>query len=196
MGKARKECSLDGCSRIAVGRKWCDHHRMQYYKYGYPVPDPKPTREELFWSHVDKTETCWNWTGSVSKYGYGQFGKNADLAHRIAYALLVGDPNGLEIDHACRNQLCVRPDDRHCRLATRKQNSENIGITARNTSGVRGVSWSKRRNLWVASVKHHGKSYCAGFFASIDDAEQAVIKKRLELFTHNELDKNNLQETG
>ena len=33
--------------------------------------DKNPTLEERFWSRVDKTDTCWEWTGTRAEYGYG-----------------------------------------------------------------------------------------------------------------------------
>lgn len=67
---------------------------------------------ERFWSHVEKSSTCWNWTGAKA-HGYGRYRwmGRADGAHRVAYQLLAGPiPDGLELDHLCRNRACVRPD--------------------------------------------------------------------------------------
>lgn len=79
--------------------------------------------EDRFWSKVDKSGECWVWTAGQS-HGYGCFavkkGKTV-YAHRLAYELLVGPiPNGLQIDHLCRNRRCVRPD--HLEPVTRKTN--------------------------------------------------------------------------
>lgn len=66
-----------------------------------------------FWSKVDKTFDCWNWTGSLQSSGYGcwTFNGKRVLAHRVAYERLVGPiPAGLQIDHLCRNKVCVNPD--------------------------------------------------------------------------------------
>ena len=69
-----------------------------------------------FWAKVDKTEDCWNWTASTHRDGYGRLAKpghNAGMVftHRYAYELLVGPiPEGLELDHLCRNRACVNPD--------------------------------------------------------------------------------------
>jgi len=55
---------------------------------------------------------CWLWTG-FSDHGYGRIGLgNTYLyAHRASYELHVGPiPDGLVIDHLCRNTLCVNPD--------------------------------------------------------------------------------------
>lgn len=66
-----------------------------------------------FWARVEPTGFCWNWTGPPMRTGYGQLQRKGrhHYAHRMAYELLVGPiPDGLHIDHLCRNRLCVNPD--------------------------------------------------------------------------------------
>lgn len=69
-------------------------------------------------SMVEKTGTCWNWTGqtagSKTRYGYFRPGtRQTDRrvpAHRFSYEHHVGPiPEGYEIDHLCKNRLCVNP---------------------------------------------------------------------------------------
>jgi len=148
------------------------------------------TIEERFWEKVDKTETCWNWTAGQQK-GYGAFSiaRRPTGAHRYSYAAVHGPiPDGLEIDHICHNRLCVNPQ--HLRAVTSKQNGENLrGAYSNSRSGVRGVSWFKRDSKWRAEVGHNGGRVWLGYFDSLQDAESAVIAKRNELFTHNDLDK-------
>lgn len=71
-------------------------------------------RLSRFWSRVNKTNSCWLWTGDVDAYGYGRFPFKGteDKAHRFAWKLLVGPiAKGLELHHdVCRNTLCVRPE--------------------------------------------------------------------------------------
>jgi hypothetical protein len=55
---------------------------------------------------------CWNWDGAVTSSGYGAVAHNGRThsTHKLAYELLVGPvPDGLQIDHLCRNKLCCNP---------------------------------------------------------------------------------------
>lgn len=148
--------------------------------------------EERFWSRkVQKGNGCWSWTAGKNRDGYGTFhiGRKTLGAHRVAYELTYGPiPPGMLVDHTCHNRMCVNPE--HLRLATKKQNNENLsGLTKANTSGVRGVYWNTREGKWAARVGHHGKKIFVGYFTDLAEAERAVIAKRNEIYTHNDLDR-------
>lgn len=72
------------------------------------------TVEQRFWGKVDGGEVaeCWEWLGTRSN-GYGRFvggGGRRVIAHRWAYESLIGPiPDGLHLDHLCRNRACVNP---------------------------------------------------------------------------------------
>lgn len=147
--------------------------------------------EERFWPKVEKSDGCWNWIASTSTPGYGQiFLKGKCIsAHRLSYEINVGPiPDGMQIDHTCHNRRCVRPS--HLRLATHKQNIENhSGPMKNSTTGVRGVYFNKPAGKWHASMAHNNRRIFVGLFLNLEDAEAAVIAKRNELFTHNDLDR-------
>lgn len=160
-----------------------------------PIPELSQANIEDFWSRVSKSAGCWMWTGRLTDKGYGLArytidGKRHGIrAHRLAYELEHGKVDAdMQVDHLCHTRACVNPD--HLRVATHKQNQENLaGAQARNQSGVRGVSWYARKNLWMGSVRHNKKLHHVGYFATIAEAERAVVAKRNELFTHNDLDR-------
>ena len=53
-------------------RGLCYTHYSRRKRAGtLPPLKPKPTTEQLFWDKVQKTETCWLWTGSLWE-GYGR----------------------------------------------------------------------------------------------------------------------------
>lgn len=61
---------------------------------------------------VQITDTCWNWTGPLHANGYGKTAilKRSHLAHRVFYEHFKGEiPDGLQIDHVCKNRRCVNP---------------------------------------------------------------------------------------
>ncbi len=57
---------------------------------------------------------CWEWHGYTGPNGYGYFAIDRNvvrLAHRTAYELFSGAiPEGLQLDHLCRNRACCNPD--------------------------------------------------------------------------------------
>ena len=67
---------------------------------------------------------CWIWIGGDNGNDYGVFSLKHGYtiyAHRFSYLVHKGDiPDGLELDHTCRNRLCVNPD--HLEAVTHQVN--------------------------------------------------------------------------
>lgn len=75
------------------------------------------------------------------------------------------------------------------RLVTTKQNAENLrGPQARSTSGIRGVYKVPCSKTWRA-ILHHGRRIHVGSFPTKEEADEAVRRKRNEVFTHNDIDR-------
>lgn len=70
---------------------------------------------------INRQSKCWEWALSTNpQTGYGQVGFAPYTAHRLAYQLLVGDPTGLVIRHACHNRICCNPA--HLRAGSQRDN--------------------------------------------------------------------------
>lgn len=78
---------------------------------------------------------CWQWRGATT-WGYGTAWAEGRTrrAHRLAYELLIGPiPDGLDLDHLCRNRACVNPT--HLEPVTRRVNLlRGVGLTARRAA--------------------------------------------------------------
>lgn len=91
--------------------------------------------KERFLAKVRHVESCWIWTACTeTRDGYGRFRCNGKsrYAHRVAYELFKKTiPEGLTVDHRCRNRACVNP--KHLRLLTRENNVlAGTSFSARN----------------------------------------------------------------
>lgn len=107
-------CSFDGCTKRTVARGLCRGHYSQQWN-GKPLAPLKETRQSApvrFFTKVAQRGDCWVWTGAKTPCNYGNFGDQGKTwrAHRWSYEYMVGPiPDGLQLDHLCRNRLCVNP---------------------------------------------------------------------------------------
>lgn len=98
------------------------------------------SREERFFAKVQKTDTCWIWTGAKQGHGYGCFrvGDKRIGAHRYSYQIHNGDiPDGLFVCHTCDNMFCVNPE--HLWLGTAKQNTSDMLRKGRGKLGIKPI---------------------------------------------------------
>ena len=75
---------------------------------------------------------CWLWTGEITRWGYAHLSYMGRKlrGHRVAYELYKGPiPEGLELDHRCRQRSCVNPD--HLEAVTRSENMRRSPLVMR-----------------------------------------------------------------
>jgi len=156
MGKrvdTSKRCTIDGCDRVYLCLGVCRLHYNRIRSNGDPhrVKVMKPATfsdEERLLSHITK-EGGWPdfsdsrvrvtpddgqcWTVDFTPVGlrkqYTQFsvGGRPQYTHRVAYEMWSGPiPNGLYIDHLCRNTICVNP--RHLEPVTARENRRRMNL--------------------------------------------------------------------
>ena len=182
----KKNCQVGHCKGVYKAKGYCTKHYAQIRLYGKILKVTKFTKNKIELSGnnafiiiedkdkgivkvtIDKAsvgkarEHKWFLTGSNKNYVGTSINKKITLLHR----LLLDLPNARqpEVDHINRNSL----DNRliNLRLCTSSENKLNTGISNRNTSGYKGVTYHKKGNLWQAQFR--GK-----YLGIFKDKEQA-----------------------
>jgi hypothetical protein len=98
------------------------------------------------------------------------------LAHRLIWLYVHGafPSSSVDIDHI----NCIKHDNRlsNLRESTRSQNQCNVRMYSNNTSGYKGVCWSKQKNKFIAHIKKNYKTYHIGMFETAHEAHVAYLK--------------------
>lgn len=99
------------------------------------------------------------------------------------HRLIMGFPDGLEIDHI--GGRATKNDNRksNLRIATHSQNLKNVGVRANNTSGVTGVYFDKQTKKWRVSIKADNKTIYLGRFENFEDAVQTRKQAEKKYFS-------------
>lgn len=108
-----------------------------------------------------------------NRYVMIQYGRKTVPAHRLAWRIMTGKWPENEIDHINRDKGDNRFEN--LREAERFENARNVGKTRRNTSGYKGVTWEKRRRVWVANIGYEGKLRYLGTFPTREEAYSAYV---------------------
>ena len=129
-------CEIEDCSKPSESRGLCGKHYMRWHSHGDPTVVRNPwwnrDRTAVFLSRIGEPDQagCRPWMGRVDVHGYGKMGR--DYAYRLSYEHHVGPiPDGLTIDHLCRNPICVNPE--HLEPVTRSENARRQWIGKQKT---------------------------------------------------------------
>lgn len=123
--------------------------------------------------------------GTLTRRGYLQVGFRLDgkliyfLAHRIIWKMMTGEDPPKQVDHIDGDRGNNRWEN--FRSASHGQNRQNAKLQRDNKSGVKGVSWDKYHQRWVAQIGVNGLNFRIGRYRDIEDAETAILAARADL---------------
>lgn len=143
----------------------------------------QPDTGEFFWKHRPDAIHSWNTqnagrkTGFHDRHGHIHIGvtfgrvKVRVSAHRLAWFMMTGTWPRQDVDHINGN----RADNRFANLreASRQENLRNMKRRSSNTSGYKGVSWSKIMKKWKAQIRNGITNMVIGYFDSPEQAHEA-----------------------
>ncbi len=144
------------------------------------VLDYEPSTGIWVWKHNSGSATIGKLAGCYNPKGYlviriGSFGYEAQL---LAWLYMTGvlPTYGLHVDHIDTNPANNRWGN--LRLATHAQQQWNTGLSSRNTSGVKGVTWSRQMGKWLARVQVNNKRINLGYYETVEQARIATTLAR------------------
>ena len=118
--------------------------------------------------------------GSFNSSGYmtTKINSKQHLVHRLIYLHQNGEMPEIvdHVDGNPRNNMIE-----NLRAANRSENNCNSSVYKNNSTGVKGVSYSKRTDSYIARVQRNGKRVTIGSFKLLEDAKQAVNAARLKI---------------
>jgi hypothetical protein len=141
-----------------------------------------PETGDLWWREYKNHPPKWNgrcagkkaFTAVSNGYLVGRIDGVKHYAHRVAFLLHFGE-EPQQVDHINHNRLDNRA--KNLRAASPRVNSTNLPMSARNTTGVTGVSL-RPSGRWAARIKAGGAQINLGTFDTLEEA--ASVRKAAE----------------
>lgn len=155
-------CSIPDCNNPHDAKGYCSVHYQRSRRHANPeINLMRPDLEESFWAKVQKTETCWIWVGYVHHNGYGAFKHRGRRRPASVWAWMLRHgrevPTGLEIDHLCRNTVCVNPDHLEAvmPIVNKLRSASFAAVNARKTHCIHGHEFTPEN-----TIRREGRRRC------------------------------------
>lgn len=154
-------------------------HRLFEYRDGELFWKERPRKDFLTehdcnqWNsaHLNKRAGCYG----KKPYVYTVINYKHIAIHRVIFLMQKGYLPKM-IDHADGNPRNNKIEN--LREATSLQNQQNLKLPSHNTSGYKGVMWSKRSNKWLVKIKVNKKQKHIGLFEDIELADLVAQEAR------------------
>lgn len=113
----------------------------------------------------------WRWYCSTQNRAVRTTGDGKDQKMIYMHRVVMGDPEGMEIDHINMDSLDNRREN--LRVCTRAENSANKKKYSTNTSGYKGVTRNRKSGRWIARITINYVNIHLGSFDSAKEAAKA-----------------------
>lgn len=142
---------------------------IEYFSDYAKVTNPNVTPNFVFLIDREDVDILGDshWHKNGGGYAAAYINKETKWFHHAA----INAPDEAEVDHINGD----RTDNRkaNLRICTRLENCRNRGISSRNKSGYKGVSWRKDGNKWQSQITVHGKIIIIGKYEKAEEAAKA-----------------------
>lgn len=146
-----------------------------------------PTATERFLAKISKASIgdCWEFTGGISKSGYGAFWLNGKTvsAHKVSYLMFNGRiPNDQLIRHICDNKKCVNPE--HLILGTVSDNAKDAverGRWARQHGQYNGIAKFTYEQVEAIREEYNKGAWT---YQALADKYEVALSVMWELINH------------
>ena len=131
----------------------------------------------LLWKQSKGHMKAGSVAGSITANGYVRVCVNRKtyLAHRLIFFMHHGYmPNF--VDHIDCNKQNNKIEN--LREASMAENNRNVGLSKKNSSGVKGVSWVARDKKWRVQIRLNIKTISLGNYDDLKEAETVSIEAR------------------
>lgn len=165
------------CGCLSIEKQYESHKKYNKYdltgEYGIGYTE----KEEPFYFDLEDYDKIkdHHWRYNPAKYVVTDIGGKRVRFHRIILDL----KDIREGDHIFFQNFDNRKSQ--IRVATKSQNNMNHRLRSDNTSGIKGVHWSNRDNVWVGQIDIKGEH----FYKSSPNKEEIITwraKKEKDLF--------------
>jgi hypothetical protein len=179
------QCNLEGCDRKQRAKGFCSRHYTQFRKGKLgdtiEIKQDGRTSHPLYNGWRGMKQRCFDVNSTQFKY-YGGRGITVCERWLNSFAAFLEDMGERPKNHTLdriNNDGNYEPSN--CRWASQTEQNINKGMQTNNTSGVKGVYWSKVANKWSAKITVNKKHIHLGVFSKKEDARKAR-KEAEELF--------------
>jgi hypothetical protein len=131
---------------------------------------------KIFYFDLEDYDKIFYISWCEDKDGYMVNRNNNFRMHR----LVMNCPKNMQIDHI--NHVVYDNRKNNLRIVNVVQNQRNRILSSNNTSGVNGVWFVKRDNIWRASICVEKKRIALGSFKDIEDAIESRKNAEIKYF--------------